>query len=91
MPQFQESDIPELSDTELANFLNITVAELLPGEARLQHRLYRNGICIVGDFITLERDGLRALGYTSYRLIGNALQGALRALLANRNRSGRSQ
>ena len=79
MPQFEALDIPKMSDKELEGFLNITIAELIPGEKRIQSMLYNRDICIVADLLRRDRDVISNLGQAAYKIIGQALQKAIPA------------
>ena len=87
MPQFKPSDIPKLSDSELEEFLNITIAELIPGQGRIQETLYRENVCIVADLLKKDKDTLTSLGIKAYKLIGDALLDAIHALIEQRSES----
>ena len=77
MPNHQV--IMGMSDKELETFLNITIAELVPGEARIQTQFYNYGVCIVADLLKHDHDTPQ-LGSVSYRVIGKALKRAIRAI-----------
>lgn len=86
MPHFRPSDIPEMSDAELEEFLNITIAQLIT-EPRIQHQLYTHNICIVADLLKENQGTLANFGSRTYRLIGDSLWNAIRALIGRRNES----
>jgi len=79
VPIFKSSDIPDMSDKELEQFLNITIAELAPGNSRIQNQFYNHGVCIVADLLKIDQEKL-SLGPRSHKTIGQALWAAIQAI-----------
>lgn len=81
MKRYTAATLLDFSDAEWEQFLNTTVAELLPDDSRLENLLYNCECMVVADILEREQEELIIISGAGQETIAEALRNLIHAII----------